>query len=82
MSIKKFGQDGEYQHFFFNKKFLFLHFLPLCFYRLNCHFLFTKSQKKLCRLRKKNNYIPRRLREKIPGRFQKVIRIIVMIKPC
>ena len=65
MSIKKFGQDGEYQHFFLKKKFLLIHFLPLSFSFHNCHFLFRKSKKFLDHLRKKFDYIPRWFSEKI-----------------
>lgn len=59
MSIKKFGQDGEYHHFFHKKKFLLLHFLPLKKQSGFVIFCSRKNRKKARNFCKKMYYIPR-----------------------
>jgi hypothetical protein len=81
MSIKKFGQDGEYHHFFHKKKFLLLHFSTLKPAPDFCHFLFTKNHKNGYFLHEKLYYIPRTHSQKKWVRFQKVRRIVPGYQP-
>jgi hypothetical protein len=75
MSIKKFGQDGEYHQMFNQKKI----FIPPKFYfspqKKNCHFGLYQKRNFFSAGGKKINRFRAGIWEPIPIRFQKVIRI-------